>query len=156
MSVDFYTADEATTKKKEFAAALMRDPLHPEKAALSIESRATHVSYILNNWQYDREVNGYMAEIREEKGAAATIPTKEEFAATLFSEGNAARTSDVKLDYFKLFAEVMGYIDKGKGTVVNNNNNLIQQRNVIVLPAKRPAKEIEGELMEQQRQLINE
>jgi len=154
MEQEFYTPDEAKEKKREFAAALMRFNTDPVKAAREVESRVMHFNYILQNWQYDNEVNNYMKEIRDAGGLASTIPTKEEFAATIYREGSDIRAADIKLDYFKLFAQVMGFIEKG-GVNVNTTNNVITQRNVVVLPQQIPAKELEAELMEQQRNLIN-
>lgn len=150
---DFYSDEALEPKKREFAAALMRSPLDPVKAAYAVESRVTHINHILNNWQYDPLVNEYMAEIRDRDGLAATIPTKEEFAATLYHEGQSARSPDTKLDFYKLFADVMGYIEKGKGTVINNNNSVFQQRNVLVMPQQLPAEDMEDKLIEYQREL---
>lgn len=150
----YHTPEEIETKKREFAAALMRNPLSPDKAVREVESRLPHISHILQNWQYDADVNQYMRELRDIEGVSASIPTKEQFAAKLYMEANECRTKDMALDYYKLFAEVMGFVDKGRGTTINNNS-VLNQRNVLVMPQMRQANEIEGELVEQQKQLIN-
>lgn len=154
MEYEYYTPEETQVKKREFAAALMRYNTDPMKAAREVESRISHINFILSNWQYDNEVNNYMKEIRDEAGLTSTIPTKEEFAAALMRESLDIRQADIKLDFLKLFAQVMGYIEKG-GVSVNTNNNIITQQNVVVLPQQVAAKDLEAELMEQQRKLIN-
>jgi hypothetical protein len=151
----YYTDDEAKAKKEAFAKALMINPHHPDRAAMSIESRASHVSYILTHWQYDPEVYAHMEALLKVEGQKAKIPTKEEFAASLISEANECRDKETKLDYFKLFANVMGYVEKpGAVTNINNTVNNVKS-NVLVLPERKPAAEIEGRVMEQQRLLTS-
>lgn len=138
----FYpTEDELQAKKKEYAAALIRDPWHRGVAARLVEPRETHIAFILSNWQFDNDVNRYMQELQAEKKTEAIIPTKEEFAAAVYRDALTCKTSDMKLDYYKLFASLMGYVEK-PGSATNNTTNNIQQ-NVLVLPAKETGKEYE-------------
>lgn len=152
---DFYpTETELQAKKREYAAALIRDPWHRDKAARFVEPRETHISYIVNNWQFDNDVNRYMRELQEEKKTDAIIPTKEDFAASVFRDALTCRDADTKLNYYKLFASVMGFIEK-PSTVVNNNNNTQKITNVLVMPAMAKAETIEHELVEYQHKLIS-
>jgi len=132
-----YTSDEIQDKKRAFALAFMRYPTDPARAAREVETRSAYISFILNNWQFDDEVQAYMLEIREQSrntGTAPELPSKEQFAATLWKEAQECRTKDTKLDYLKLMASVMGYIEKPSN--VTNINNTMDNRKVIVLPAK--------------------
>lgn len=147
----YYSPDELATIKRELASALMRYPMDPAKAVMEVEPRVTHHS-VLFRMQYDPEVNAYMSELRRsDLGVKSLLPTKEEFAATIYREGMSARTADVKLDYFKLLAQVMGFVETGKGS--GNGNVAIAQQNVIVLPAKQDGKDFEGKWIEYGRQL---
>lgn len=150
----YYTPEEATAKKKAYALELLRDPFHRDKAAMAVESRSTHVSYILTHWQFDNEVNRFMEEAYQERGAKATIPTKDEFAASLIREANECRDKETKLDFLKLFASVMGYVEKPAAVSVTTNNTLNNvKNNVIILPAPAEGITLEAELMEYQRKL---
>lgn len=150
----YYTAEEEKAKKEAFARALMRNPMFPDKAAREVESRVTHISYILTHWQYDAEVNRLMAEVLETEGVRAKVPTKDEFAASLITEANECRDKETKLDYYKLFASVMGYVEKPSATTINNTVNNVKS-NVLVLPERKSPKEIEARVIEQQRQLTS-
>lgn len=150
----YYTPDEAKAKKQAFAMALLRDPFHPEIAVLEVERRAPHISYILTHWQYDSEVNALMEAALADRGAAAKIPSKDEFAASLITEANTCRDKETKLDFLKLFASVMGYVEKPAAVKVETNNTINNvKNNVILLPAPQDGQSLEAELMEYQRQL---
>lgn len=147
---NFYTTQELPDIKRELAAAFMRYPQDPMKAIAEIEPRTTHHA-ALANLQYDAEVNELMRQFRRgDAGVTSLMPSKEEFAAIVYREGMNARHPDTKLDYFKLFAQVMEYTgkkDDGKGAT-----NIAQQ-NVIVLPAKQDNKDFEGKWIEYGREL---
>lgn len=152
--IQYYTPDEAKAKKIAFANALILDPFHPEKAAVAVEPRLTHSSYILTHWQYDREVNEIMEAAFLSKGAKAKIPSKDEFAASLISDANECRDKEIKLDFLKLFATVMGYIEKPAAVQVQTNNTVNNvKNNVILMPAPVAGQTLEAELMEYQRKL---
>lgn len=153
--IQYYTPEEAKAKKRAFAEALILDPFHPEKAAMLIEPRSTHASYILTHWQYDAEVNAIMEAAFIEKGAKAKIPTKDQFAASLIDEANTCRDKETKLDFLKLFASVMGYVEKPAAVQVQTNNTVNNvKNNVILMPTPEAGVTLEAELMEYQRKLI--
>lgn len=151
---DFYPTDEELqAKKREFAAALVRDPWHRDAAARFVEQRDTHIAFILNNWQFDSDVNRYMREIHDEQKTEALVPTKDEFAAQVWRDALQCPHKDMKLDYYKLFASVMGFVEKPGGNAGPVTN--IANQNVLVLPPTQSADNIEARLIEQQRNLIN-
>lgn len=149
-----YDADEALKKKREFAAYFLKSPQDPYAAALATDPRPQYAIWITNTWQFDAEVQSFMKELRDEHKSAATIPTKEEFAALLISDAQKCRNSSDRLDYYKLFGSVMGYIEKPAGTVVNNNT-VVDNRKVIALPSAPTIDDWETQAEIQQMKLIN-
>ena len=150
-----YAAEEIETKKREFAAAYLRNPLRPDIAAREVDSRSSFVTYILTNWQLDPEVQNYMNEVRQEAGPKATVPTKEQFAAEIYRQAGEISNYDLKRDYFELFAKVMGYIER-PAAVVNNNNLNVDQRSVIMLPARNPnVEDWTSRAQENHKQIVN-
>jgi hypothetical protein len=151
---DYYPSEaELQAKKREYAAALVRDPWHRDIAARFVEQRETHISFILTNWQFDNDVNRYMREIHDAQKTEALIPTKEDFAASIWRDALMCNQRDMKLDYYKLFASVMGYVEKPGGNAAPTTN--IAQQNVLIMPPSRDAESIVAALVEQQRKLIN-
>lgn len=149
----YSTEEELQAKKREYAAALVRDPWHRDIAARFVEQRETHVSFILTNWQFDNDVNRYMRELHDAQKTEALIPTKEDFAASIYRDALLLRDAETKLDYYKLFASIMGYVEKPGGNAVQTTN--IAQQNVLIMPPSVNAESIEDRLIEQQRKLIN-
>jgi hypothetical protein len=150
----YYTDDERAEKKIAFARALLLSPMDPAKAARSIEPRSSHIAFILAHWQYDAEVNKIMENMVLKDGAKAKLPSKDEFAASLISEAADCRDKETKLDYLKLFASVMGYVEKSGVAVTTNNTINNVKNNVILLPTPIKGETLEMELMEHQRKLI--
>ena len=153
---DFYSPDELLAKKREFAAVLMKQPVYDITGAVRMgESRLTHQNYIArSNWHFDAQVNEFMKELRTDIGLAAIIPTKEEFAAKLYSDISGLRDAEVKLDYYKLFASIMGYIEKPNNPT--GNTSVLVQQNVLVMPALQDDENYQAKIIEHQRSLVNE
>lgn len=129
-----YAPDEMTEMKRRFAAALLLTPTEPDRAVASIEPRTAYANYILEHWQLDAEVQEFMrVAIVDQGSAGAHIPSKEEFAAQLFADARECKTKDLKLDYLKLFASVMGYVVKPAETAITNNV-VVDNRKVIMIP----------------------
>lgn len=149
-----YLSNEIEAKKRAFAAAFLRSPMNPVEAARSIENRHAYVDYIVSNWQFDIEVQQYMNELRDERGAAANLPAgKEEFLGILYREVGAIRDPETRLKYYKLVADVSGYIDKPASVV--NNNLAVDNRKVVLMPPPQSRDEWEQETIAQQARLIN-
>lgn len=153
-----YTADEIELKKRQLAAALLRTPNDPNGAVASVEPRRDFQLYMLNTWLNDDDVKRYMHEIYMSAGATSHVPSKEEFAAELYREARDCKSKDLKLDYMKLLADVMGYIEKKPANVINNNN-LVDNRSVMVVPPlpedEKSIEHWESSAMEQQARLAN-
>lgn len=149
-----YGPDEIEKVKRAFAAALLKTPMDPVRAAASVEPRSAYVNFILANWQFDPDVQEYMRQLREDKGAEAAIPSKEEFAAQLYKDANECRDKSTKLDYMKLFAEVMGFKVKPAETIINNNNT-VDNRRVVMMPPPPSIDDWEAAAIESQAKLVN-
>lgn len=149
-----YDAEETLKKKREFAANFLKSPLDPYAAAYATDPRPQYAMWITNTWQFDADVQTFMKELRDEHKTAASIPTKEEFAALLIADAQKCRNSSDRLDYYKLFGSVMGYIEKPAGTTINNNT-VVDNRKVIALPPAPSVDDWEVQAEIQQMKLIN-
>lgn len=148
-----YEPEEIESRKRAFAAALLQTPLDPVAAAQAVEPRSHFQQFIIAHWQYDADVQNYMRELRDSLGTEARIPSKDEFAAALWSEAQQIRANDLKLDYYKLLAKVLGYEEKpSSGPVIQNN---FDNRRVILVPAPTPIDDWEKAATLQQEKLIN-
>jgi len=148
-----YTPEELAAIKPRLADAFLKYPFDIPGAMRSVEPRVTHHPF-LASLQYDPELNQLMRERNNQEGAKSTLPTKEEFAATIWNDAAKARTSDVKLDFYKLFASVMGYVEK-PGNPSGNTTNIATQ-NVLVMPAKQAGGDFEDKWIGYGAKLINE
>lgn len=150
----FYSTEETEQKKQEFARNLLLTPTDPYAAALRTDPRANFAIWITNTWQYDSEVQAHMKVLRDEHKSRAALPTKEEFAEMVIIDAKDTRNSSTRLELYKLFASVMGYIEKPAQTVVNNNT-VVDNRKVIALPEHKTIDNWESEAVTQQMKLVN-
>lgn len=116
--------------KRAFAEVLLRMPDDPYGAARLVEPHMGKAQFISAYWLHDPLVVAHMETTYAVKGAAAVIPTKDEFAASVLKLAHEYKTADSKLDFLKLFASVVGYIEKPSGmgggnTTINNTVNKV-------------------------------
>lgn len=148
-----YSAEELSRRKRAFAAAFLKTPLDPMAAALEADPRQNYAMVICNSWQFDAEVQAYMAEIADDEGAASGIPTKDEVARKLYQEATSIKDKDTALKYYDLLTKVMGFVEKASTNV--NVNNTIDNRKVIMLPATARIDAWEDAAIEQQREITS-
>lgn len=153
-----YSEDQAAKLKKLFGAALLRHPNNPFAAAREIEPTEStgRANWIANNWVDDPAVLEVMGSRVAELGALAGLPSKEEFALALYRERENVKDPETKLRYMRTFAEVMGYIEKGGGTNVNVNNNLMNMPKVMLVPQYKDMDQWQAEATAHHKQLTNE
>lgn len=122
--VSFYDDATAARLKREFAAALLRNPHDAFAAAREIEPVIGRALWIADNWAGDPEVIALLGERKQEMGARAGLPEKDELAARIYSEATAIADKTTRLTYYRTVAELLGYIEKGNksGVAVNLNN----------------------------------
>lgn len=109
---------------------------------------------LLNDGPGDPDVIAEMDRIVAERGHASFLPDKNALAAAIFEAAGKCKADDDKLKAYKLYADVMGYIEK-PGTVVNNNN-LVDNRSVVVVKDFGSDDDWERKLQAQQRRLIED
>lgn len=139
--------------KKDFAAALLRWPDDPVRAAKTVVGedvqRAVKMSI---QWIRDPLVVAHKKALLEEHGAEAFTITKAELINKLSEIADEARDSKDKVAALAKIAEIRGFIEK-PGTKVEINN--APQRVMIVRDTGDDAA-WEAKLAEQQRKLTDD
>lgn len=139
-------------QKREFALRYLEYRRDASKAAsrlfpYDIAARSAAVIDL----PYDPLVNETIDELITKFGHEHFLPGKHELAAKIFDVAESARETDDKVKALKLYADVMGYVEK-PGTVVNNNLSQTVNK-VMVLREHGSEEEWEARLVEQQRRL---
>lgn len=116
-----YTEEETKTLKQQYALALLKTPNNSYAAARTIEAHPGKASWIAHNWTYDQEVLDIQSRAQQDFGTAAVLPSKDEFAVILLQDAQKITDDETRLKYYKLFADVRGYITKEGSNVTNNN-----------------------------------
>jgi hypothetical protein len=148
----FPPGDDTDALKRAFAVALCRNPNEPYQAARQIEPNAGRASYIAAYWPGDPLVMSHMEKVSVDQGAAAFLPTKEEFAKRVLDASQEITRHDVKLDYMKLFAAVMGYVEKPSD---RPNVNVAIVNKVMAVPRYPNKEDARHAIAAQQAKLIN-
>lgn len=106
----------------------------------------------------DDQVQARIKELRDTKGERAFLATKEDVAREIYKlatgRANQQLEPKEKLAAFRLYSEVMGYIEKPQGGVSVTQNNLVQK--VMVVKDFGTDAQWESAAVEQQRRLISE
>lgn len=138
--------------KKEFAAALIRWPDDPVRAATAVvggdTQRAVQISI---RWPRDPDVIAYRKELLEEHGAEAFTMSKAEVINKLADLADTARDSKDKIAALRQIAEIRGFIEK-PGTKIEVNN--VAPR-VMIVRESGSDEEWEQKLAEQQEKLTD-
>lgn len=141
-----------TELKAKFAAELLRNPKEPFLAGLSVfpndNGRALRAAY---EWPNDPEVKAEQARLTAKDGGAGFLPSKAELARAIWDKSTAAYDAEDFTKLAKLYADVMGFIQKPEPAVnVNVNNN-----RVMVVKDHGTNEEWAEKLAAQQRELTN-
>lgn len=140
------TEDE---RKTAFAIQLLKNPDNPFKAALAIEANTGEALKMAHFWVNDEFVLEEKARILGECGAKSFLPTKDEYAKAVYSLAETASFVDDKLKAFRLYGDIMGFIEKPG---VSINNNVVSNR-VMVVNSNGSNDEWEQKLLKQQQAL---
>lgn len=140
--------------KAKFAERLLRRPQAAFEVACELfgpmeTGRALKASA---EWPNDPYVLEIQAELIEEHGEKHFLPTKEEFARKVIDYADTIRSAEDKLKAYRLYAEVMGYIEK-PGVVVNNN---VDNRRVMIVKDHGNDDDWERRLANQQKRLTTD
>ena len=141
--------------KREFALRLLEARGDAHAAALRVEPHdvATRL-FLLTECPTDPIVLNEMDRLIAERGHAAFLPDKHALAAAIFERANKSKSADDAFKGFKLYADVMGYIEK-PGTTINNNS-VTDNRSVVVVRDFGSDDDWERKLVAQQTRLIED
>ncbi len=149
-----YPDTEDTKRLKQaFAIALLKTPNDSYGAAKTIESHPGRASWIAMNWTFAEDVLEFMTLAQTALGARSRLPSQDEFAAVLYSDAAKIADNEIKLKYYKLFADVMGYISKEGSTNINTNLTI---NKVMAYPIASSPEAWEAHAIKQQATLLSE
>lgn len=149
--------------KLAFARAWLKAPKNPFEAARTVFGLNTGAAlHAATNWTTDAEVLAECARLKEDEGAKSFLTSKEELARKILEAvedppletqgGWQARIPiEDKLKAFKLYAEVMGYIEKPQAVI---NNNPVTNNRVMVVKDSGSDEDWEKKAARQQKELI--
>lgn len=99
--------------KALFAAALLRYPLDPFKAATMVYPKHMQAClWVMQEWPHDPYVQEIQGKLLDEHGPDAFLPTQQELAHELYNVAAKASLTEDKLKAFELYAKVRGFINK--------------------------------------------
>lgn len=127
--------EDENALKLAFAAALLKSPDDPYRAACSIIDTSQDLKpamYIANNWQWDSVVRNEQARLIQEQGELAFLPSKAKIAREIYELSTQERltaSDKIKLEAAVAYAKLMGYmpqetaksnvnVNAGKGAAV--------------------------------------
>lgn len=147
-----FPATPATDELKlKFAKAYARNRDDAYAAARTIEADYGRAQHMAMNWISDPIVLEYLAETEDDDAEA--LPTKDEFAAELLRQARETKSSAVKLDYMKLFATVMGFVEKPRDNSPQVNVAIVNK--VMRMPRSSTDDEARQRIAANQARLIN-
>jgi hypothetical protein len=142
--------DNISQEKRDYAALLIKER-DPFKAALLLFPEATNRAlWVSNNWPNDPEVVAEKDRLNREDAGAAYLLNKTELARDILEKMKVAVKADDYAKLAKLYAEVLGYIEKPQASV-NVTNNVPR---VVEMPVFPTGEDWEAAAAKQQRDLL--
>jgi hypothetical protein len=143
---------DSVSLKHDFAANLLRYPDDPFKAAFATTPETGIALKIAREWPLDPVVQAEQDRLLTTGDAKSFLPTKEAQAKDIY----AIATSGVvevedRLKAHRLYAEIMGFIEK---PVPGTTNNILNQ-GVMIVKDQGTDDEWEDTALKQQRALTN-
>lgn len=146
---------DETELKKAFALAWLKEPsADPFKAATSIVGSGDpgRLLVMSNNWVVDPIVLDEKAALLAKHGPRFFIPSKEELAREVYELAKASRVTEDRLKAYRLFGDIMGYIEK---PTTNIQTNVAVVNRVMVVNEQGSDADWEKKLMQQQDKLAH-
>lgn len=141
--------------KYDYAIALLKTPDDPFKAALAVFPYDTAKALAVSKeWPRDEEIIGLCDKLIQDEGEGAFLPTKEDLARAVFKRAERSLEDADAFKGYKLYADIMGHVEK-PGTTVNNNT-LVDNRRVMVVTDHGTDDEWEAKVLAQQTKLIED
>jgi len=141
--------------KEKFARLLLKEPSDPFAVALKVFPDDTkRALWVANNWPTDPEVLGLQEKATEDEGELAFLPTKGRLAREVWDMMHDKYTDAATFAKLgKLYAEIMGLIEKPQVAVTTNVQNVTNK--VMIVRENGSDAEWERKLLEQQTRLAN-
>lgn len=136
-------------QKTAFAAALLRSPDDPFKAATQVFGDFQNQIQAATKWILDPFVKGEQLRLLTEKGEKAFLPSKEDQLKDIYMLATKSIDEEIRLKAHRLYAEIAGNIEK-PGTA----NVTVAVQNVMVVKDHGSDDEWEQKAIKQQKILI--
>ena len=143
-------------QKEKFVHALLRQE-DPFKAALAVWPDDVGTAlYASNSLPNDPEVIELKEQAIRENGQEAFLPTKADLAKAVWDLANCT-DNDEAIKAFKLYGDIMGFIETGKGKAPSVTvNNLVDARKVLLVKDHGTDDEWANKVALQQKKLIED
>lgn len=113
--------------KDAFAAASLRFPNEPLKAALAVfPHNMTAALFIMQEWPHDAYIVARKKVLLETDGPEAYLPSKYELAHDVYHVASTTTDAETRIKAYKLFADIQGHISK-PSTAVQINTHVKQK-----------------------------
>lgn len=146
--------DNQQELKRKFAEAMLKLDGDPFKAAFSIIPDVGLAMQAANTWPTDPIVAEAKILLLEEKGLRSFLPTKDEQARDIYNMANCEKLdAEVRLKAHRLYAEIMGNIERPALPTASNTNIIAQ--NVMVVKDHGTNDDWEMQAMQQQGKLVH-
>jgi len=141
--------------KALFAHELLKTPDEPFQAALRIEPNTGLALQMVHEWTKDAFVLEEKERLLSENGAKAFLPSKEDYARNVykFAEEKGYDPKD-RLTAYRLYGEIMGYIEK-PGINIDNSKTTVTQNRVMIVNEIGSNSNWETKLLAQQKKLTD-
>lgn len=114
---------ELLEQKRKFAIALLKNPNNTFACAKEVFGDDSGAALQVHTvWPRDGTVLDFQQEYVETHGGLSVLPEKDKFARDVYDLAQGEKDPDIRLRAFKLYGDIMGYIEK-PGTQVNIQNN---------------------------------
>lgn len=138
-------------KKRDFAYSWLMYGQDAQVAARDVAGSDINAFLkIAAKWPTDPEVQRHRKELLALHGEEHFLPSKAEIAKKLLDDLETIRDPELRLKFIKLYAELLGYLQKD---TININNNITQNK-VMLVPASQSDEEWQNRLVQQQERLL--
>lgn len=143
-------ADEEARLKTAFAIASLRERDDPFKAAMSVMPDPGLAIFAAQNWPNDTFVCAEKMRLIEEKGETSFLPSKADQLKDIWIMcTNPKLDEEIRLKAHRLYAEIMGNIEKNPTAQLSLVNN-----GIIMIPVPASMDDWEKTAKQQQRGLV--